>query len=82
MKTKTEIKPFNGNPNDAVYEHKLTTDSVEINICNNSHCNDRTDRTYVIVNTMYADDIHINQVDGWVSINGTKIQLKGHREGK
>ena len=29
-----------------------------------------------------SDEVHINQVDGWVSVNGTKIQLKGHREGK
>ena len=59
-----------------------TTDSVDIHICNNSHCNDTTDRTWVAIKTMYGDNININQVDGWVSVNGTKIQLKGHREGK
>ena len=83
MQTETVIKPFTGsNPYDNIYEHDLKTDSVKVTICNNSHCDDTTDRTYVTVDTMYGDDIHINQVDGWISINGTRIQLKGHREGK
>ena len=82
MKTSTVIKPLSSNPNDNVYGHDLTTDSVDIHICNNSHCNDTTDRTWVAIKTMYGDNININQVDGWVSVNGTKIQLKGHREGK
>jgi hypothetical protein len=85
MKTSTIIAPFSGdegNPNKNVYSHTLETGSIKIDIANNSHCDDNTDRTYTMIKTMYGDDIHVNQVDGWVSINGTRIQLKGHREGK
>ena len=61
------------------YSHDLQTDSVLINVSNNSHCDDSCDRTYITVKTMYGDLIHINQLGGYISINGTRVDLKGSR---
>ena len=76
VKGKTIISTANESE---IYSHDLQTDSILINVCNTSHCDDRTDRTSVTVKTMYGDYILINQLEGWISINGTKIQLKGSR---
>ena len=80
MKTSTIIKPLDSRSSyENMYSHDLVTDSIDINVCNNCHCDDTTDRTFVMIKTMYGDSILINQVDGHISINGTKIQLKGRR---
>jgi len=79
VKTKTELitSRENNDGRNVQYEHTIKTDSILIDIGNNSHCNDRTDRTYVHIDTMYGDVISINQVAGWISVNGTVIALKG-----
>ena len=62
------------------YSHDLQTDSVLINITSNLHCDGSGDRTYITVKTMYGDLIHINQLSGYISINGTRVALKGSRK--
>ena len=72
MKIKTHDKLTGKNE---IYEHTITTDSVQIELASNTTSESNTDKTFVIIKTLNDDSIVINQHKNTISINGVKITL-------
>ena len=62
-----------------VYEYRVKTDSADIFLCSNTTSDCSTDKTHIMITTLNGDSILIDQHQQTISINGTKIQLKGDK---
>jgi len=75
MKTETILQTKNVNKVNGYYEHTIKTDSLSINIQNNSK-NNGEDLTYVQIKTNNKNSISINQIDNVLIVNGEIIELR------
>ena len=67
--TKLDTKDIRGNE---YYSHTIETDSVKINLINNSH-NSGKDKTYITIELDNGSQIRINQLSGTLHVDGKNI---------